>query len=312
MIPYKRRPVVYVPNLPSFPRRTAVTIAAGFKCTDGVVLAADTQETVGDYKKRNCAKITVKPAVNPIPDIREPRRISDPRPPEVVPPTPDLSAGVAGAGDSSFLEKLIDKAWLRICQTATFEERCAALEEGIIEFYERFWPIYPESMKPEAELLIGLWSPSEFELLKVIGPLMTKVDSHTFIGCGSAEANSFADRIDLRKLTVKKASSVGIYILKAVKEQVPYCGGDSHLLLMDDRGHAYFENPWSVKWAEEKLRRLEEAVGPLILAAASSEANSEDFQKSLDEFGGKLLTIKAELERIARAIDQASDYRPGK
>jgi hypothetical protein len=57
---------------------------------------------------------------------------------------------------------------------------------------------------------------------------------------------------------------------------------------------------------------LEEAVGPLILAAASSEANSEDFQKSLDEFGGKLLTIKAELERIARAIDQASDYRPGK
>jgi hypothetical protein len=289
-----------------------VTIAAGFKCTDGVVLATDTQETVGDYKKRNCVKISVKPALNPIPSLKEPRRKSDLRPPEPPPPNPQLIAGFAGAGHSSFLEKLIEKAWLRISQANTYEERCDALEGGIVEFYERFWPIYPESMKPEAELLVGLWSPSEFELLKVVGPLVTRVENHAFIGWGSDEANSFADRLDLKKLTVKRASSVGIYVLKAVKEQVPYCGGDTHLLLMDGSGHAYFENPWKIKWAEEKLRRLEEAVGPLILAAASSEADSEDFQKSLDEFGGKLLTIKAELERIATALDQASNYRPGK
>jgi len=312
MIPYETHPGVHVPYLPPFTRRTAVTIAAGFKCTDGVVLCADTQETVGDYKKRNCAKITVKPATNPVPPIRLPRAIDDPTPPEITPPTPELIAGFAGAGDSSFLEKLIDKAWLQISQASSFEERCAALEEGVVEFYERFWPIYPYSMKPSAELLVGLWSPEEFELFKVIGPLVTKVNGYASIGYGGAEANSFTDRVYSKKLPISKACSVGVYVLKAVKEQVPYCGGDTHLLVMKDDGHAYFENPWKIKWAEEKLRRLEEAVGPLILAAASAEADTDEFHKSVGEFGSKLGTIKEELQRVEAAIDRAGDYFPWK
>jgi hypothetical protein len=170
MISCGRRPSVYVPNLPPFPRSTAVTIAAGFKCTDGVVLCADTQETVGDYKKRNAVKITVKPGVNPVPVIKEPRRIGDPRPPEELDPNPELIVGFAGAGDSSFLEKLVDKAWSRISQAATFEERCATLEAGVVEFYEKFWPIYPDSMKPDASLLVGLWSPSELNYSRSLDP----------------------------------------------------------------------------------------------------------------------------------------------
>lgn len=312
MKPYYEPHLVPLPKIPNFPRRSSVTIAAGFKCTDGVVLCADTQETVGDYKKRNCAKITVKPSVNPVPPIKQPRAIGDPRPPEVVPPNPDLIVGFAGAGDSSFLEKLIDKAWLRISQVATFEERCTALEEGVVEFYERFWPIYPDSMKPTAELLVGLWSPEEFELFKVIGPLVTKVDGYASIGCGGAEADSLADRVYSKKLSLKSTSSVGIYVIKGVKEQVPYCGGDTHLLLMKDSGHVYFENSWKIKWAEEKLRRLEEAVGPLILAAASGEADTDEFHRSVEDFGSKLGAIKEELQRVEAAIDRAGDYRPWK
>jgi hypothetical protein len=277
-----------------------------------MVLCADTQETVDGYRKRNVPKITVKPAINPVPALKQPRRKSDPRPKEVPPPNPQLIVGFAGAGDSSFLEKLIEKAWLGIAQATSYAERLSSLEEEVTRFFERYWPIYSDNEKPQAELLVGLWSPSEVELFKVVGPLVTRVDSHAFIGWGGHEANTFADRLDMRKLSLKKASSVGIYILKAVKERVPDCGGDTHLLLMKDSGHAYFEDPWKIKWAEEKLRRLEEAVGPLILAVASGEADTDEFQESLDVFGGKLLTIKEELQKIERALDSARDYRPGK
>jgi hypothetical protein len=277
-----------------------------------MVLCADTQETVDGYRKRNVPKIIVRPTTNPIPALKQPRRKSDPKPKQRPSQNPELIVGFAGAGDSSFLEKLIDRAWLGIAQASTYAGRCAGLEKEITKFFERYWPIYPENMKPEAELLIGLWSPSEIELFKVVGPLVTRVDSHAFIGFGGHEANTFADRFDLRKLSLKKASSVGIYILKAVKERVPDCGGDTHLLLMKDSGNVYFENPWKIKWAEEKLRRLEEAVGPLIMAVASGEADTDEFQESLDEFGGKLLVIKEELHKIERALDQAGDYRPGK
>lgn len=312
MIPYTTRPVLHVPVMPRFSRRTAVTIAAGFKCTDGLVLCADTQETVDGYRKRNVPKITVRPAVNPVPALKQPRRKSDPKPKEPRSPNPQLIVGFAGAGDSAFLEKLIEKAWIGIASANNFAGRCAGLEKEVMKFFERYWPIYSENMKPEADLLVGLWSPSEVELFKVVGPLVSRVDSHAFIGWGGSEADTFADRLDMRKLSIKKASSVGIYILKAVKERVPTCGGDTHLLLMKNSGHAYFENPWKIKWAEEKLRRLEEAVGPLILAVASGEADSDEFQESLEEFGGKLLTIKEELQKIERALDQAGDYRPGK
>lgn len=289
-----------------------MTIAAGFKCTDGMVLCADTQETVDGYRKRNVPKITVRPAINPIAPIKMPRAIGDPRSPEVAPPIPQLVVGFAGAGDSAFLEKLIEKAWLGIAQATNYAERCAGLEEEVTSFFERYWPIYSENAKPDAELLIGLWSPSEVELFKVVGPLVSRVDSHAFIGWGGHEADAFADRLDMRKLSLKKASSVGIYILKAVKERVPACGGDTHLLLMKDSGHVYFENSWKIKWAEEKLRRLEEAVGPLIVAVASGDADTDEFQESLDEFGGKLLVIKEELQKIEQALDVAGDFRPGK
>lgn len=312
MNPYYEPRQITVPRMPRFPRRTSVTIAAGFKCTDGLVLCADTQETVDGYRKRNVPKITVRPTTNPIPAIKTPRRKSDPKPKRLPPSVPELIVGFAGAGDSAFLEKLIEKAWLGIAQASNYAERCSKLEEEVTQFFERYWPIYSDSMKPEAELLVGLWSPSEVELFKVVGPLVTRVDNHAFIGWGGHEAETFADRLDMRKLTFKKASSVGIYILKAVKERVPSCGGDTHLLLMRDNGHVYFENPWKIRWAEEKLRRLEQAVGPLIIAAASGEADSDEFQESLDEFGGKLLVIKEELKKIERALDAAGDYRPGK
>src|SRR6266852_5046288 len=40
------------------PRSKRVTIAAGFYCTDGLVLCADTQETITGYSKVNTQKMT--------------------------------------------------------------------------------------------------------------------------------------------------------------------------------------------------------------------------------------------------------------
>ncbi len=296
-----------------FPKRRSVTIAAGFKCTDGIVLCADTQETVGDYKKRNRAKITVKPGINPIPLVKMPRAKGDPRPPEADPPRLELIAGFAGAGDTEFLEKLIDVVWATMAAApSSFDERCSALEDGVIGFYQKYWPIYPADIRPSCDLLVGVWSASQFGLLKVIGPLVSHVPNYAAIGCGMAEADALVDRFSSKQLSMKEATSVAIYILKAVKEQVPYCGGDSHILRMTGSGHAFLESGWTVKWAEEKLRRLEEAVAPLILAVGSGEADSAEFQESLDEFGKKLRAIKEELQKVENAFDQAGDYRPWK
>ena len=62
----KPKPPVAKPNSkPERLRRKCVTIAAGFRCVDGIMLCADTQETLG-FLKRKHPKLDVRGAQLPV------------------------------------------------------------------------------------------------------------------------------------------------------------------------------------------------------------------------------------------------------
>src|ERR1700736_2006283 len=75
-------------------RGRAVTIVAGFKCKEGIVLCADKQETIEPLKRH-------------VPKLRiEPKRdfyggdLAD-----------ELMVAFAGAGNGPFIDKLVSRAW---------------------------------------------------------------------------------------------------------------------------------------------------------------------------------------------------------
>jgi hypothetical protein len=79
------------------PKRDAVTIVAGFKSYEGVVLCADTQETVL-HSKRHVPKLRFEPD-SLAKSVKEWRGEKD-----------DLAAAFCGAGDGPFIDKLIDES----------------------------------------------------------------------------------------------------------------------------------------------------------------------------------------------------------
>ena len=91
--PPKPQPFQPYPRPPfkRLPRSKYVTIAAGFHCIEGIVLCADTQETVDNYIKRNVPKIAVRP-----------QWTDDKSIPRVV---------FAGAGDGDLIDSLVGKMW---------------------------------------------------------------------------------------------------------------------------------------------------------------------------------------------------------
>src|SRR5208283_4198127 len=160
------------PKVPRLERaKPPVTIASGFKCRDGIVICADTLETVGDYGKRQQSKIVIKPAPNPTLlvalTVEELRKGSAPTPTIV---GPRCIAVFAGAGESDFIDKLVEHLWTQIESATSYADRIAAIEEGTIEFHQRYWPVYPSDQRPEAHVLVALWTPQRNGLLKIIGP----------------------------------------------------------------------------------------------------------------------------------------------
>src|SRR5487761_187392 len=106
--------------------RAAVTIIAGFKGYDGIVLCADTQETIAGFK-RKVPKLRVEPGKHGA----------------------DLAVAFCGAGHGPFIDKVVNLAW-RDVQTATsLDDACYEIEKSIKATHREFGRIYQPGSLPE-------------------------------------------------------------------------------------------------------------------------------------------------------------------
>ena len=89
-----------------------MTIIAGFKCYEGIVICADTQET-SEHAKGYTPKLVFEPAEH---DDGS---------------TDNLAAAFCGAGDGPYVDKLIANAWEAAQAATSLDEVCADIEASI-------------------------------------------------------------------------------------------------------------------------------------------------------------------------------------
>lgn len=75
-----------------------MTIIAGFKSCEGIVICADTQESVSNISKRNVHKLRFEPL--PLAFYGEQAHEGD-----------TIAAAFCGAGHGPFIDKLVNGAW---------------------------------------------------------------------------------------------------------------------------------------------------------------------------------------------------------
>lgn len=198
-----------------------MTIAAGFVCLDGLVLCADTQETIQGYTKSKTDKIWEE---------------SDAQ----------FGIAVTGSGDSEALKTLSQQivddvmgSWQRSALLYTYTAR-KIIQKTVQKFTREHLLIYPQAERPYVEgLLIGMREHHNHDLFKVTGTMLREVKADgDAIGSGALLAKSWKEKqydpfMDLDELVV-----VACYIIYQAKQYADGCDGNTDMLIYSHK-HNY-------------------------------------------------------------------------
>lgn len=209
-----------------------MTIAAGVLCKDGMVLCADTEETIAEGRKAQASKLRVWEAAYPKDDdCNSPMDIR-------------ISIGLAGAGHSDWIAAFIqgiDYALIDVpddFNIAKFE-RC--ITDYTEQFFLKYIRAYAENPdhRPQVQMLILAMFPDARAIYRIQENVVLRTVDENFFWAVGAGAPVFEN---LMKLLLGKCHAHSIhwamkeiipviaYIMDKVKSEVPGCGGNSHIV----------------------------------------------------------------------------------
>jgi hypothetical protein len=251
-----------------------MTIAAGVMCPDGIILAADSQETVGESLK------VFKPKLVELPLL-----------------SAELKAVVVAAGDGTFIDVLVERISEQLDLVNPYVASAKqAIQDAIGRACDEIWPHYTtQADKPKARLIIGVRATDGLMMLDAFVPMVKTADPYAFIGWGGDLATYKAKQLALAGMPTTVAAPLTAYILDVVKKNVEFCGGDTYLAVITSDGTVEHKSQDFISHAaqgyENTAWALEALVFPIIATAIMPD-------------GRDCLTAIAELEKPDAEIEK--------
>lgn len=210
---------------------------------DGIVLAADSLETVDEYLK------VFKPKLVELPLISS-----------------DLKCVVVGAGDGPFVDEIMEEISeaLDLIEPSTSAAK-QAIQRVVTKTCNRVWPLYTRQVdKPQATLLIGLRGNDGLCLLEAPVPMIKAVDRYTFIGAGRVLAIYKAKQLMPDGVPLHVGIPLLTHILDTVSKNADGCGGDTHLAVIHPDGTVEHKSQDYLKEATQGYRLVSWALDTFI------------------------------------------------
>ena len=208
-----------------------MTIAIGLLSSDGVVLAADTQEIMGSLKSDESKLIIANRGLK------------------------DQKAGalaITGAGDSGYLDSIN----MEICTSFVAKEPwtgakwAVKLKKHVKDFHNDYvvpYGTFPESDRPHLRLVIGgNFSDPNFGDYRAVWSTdkstVSMAKNYCAVGLGSAQAYVMLRRFWTIMDTVK-AASLAAYVVFHVKHSVDGCGNETQIVILKNGYAEYVPAP---------------------------------------------------------------------
>src|ERR1700690_758941 len=260
-----------------------MTVIAGFRCQDGIVICADTQETVTDFSKRNVNKVKVE---------RRYIHSADPS-------GTSVAVSFCGAGDGAFIDHLTSKAWKNAKDASSLDEACDQMEATIKNEYQEYGTIFQQGLCPSVELIYGVKHDQDSRLFQAYGPVVNEVEEYCSGGIGSYMVDYLAAR--MYRPTLHECVILAAYILSQAKEHVVGCGGDSHIAVLRHDGASGLVDRSRVEAITKVLDATDRHLGEVLLASADLRTTADVSEK---------LTIVADMIRFHResATDELAPH----
>ena len=265
----------------SLPERKAVTIIAGFRCDEGIVICADTQETFQGAKHQ-------------VPKLRfEPTEWEGEH---------EMAAAFCGSGHGPFIDKIIENIWQEIQACSALDDACETAEKTIKETYREFGRIYQRGACPEVDLIFGIKASGASRLFSAAGPLLTE-KPYSAWGSGKYMADFLAMRMYGNELNLRQLVILAAYILFQAKEHVDGCGGESHIAVLRNVGVSGRPHYKYIDEITDLLKFADGSIGEALIASADVEVSQSEVRRRLRD------VISILENRRKRAADDFKNLR---
>ncbi|HEV2021814.1 MAG TPA: hypothetical protein VGQ94_04740 [Terriglobales bacterium] len=242
-----------------------MSIVAGFKSHEGIVLCADTQETVGT-SKRHVPKLRFEPK----------EKAGDGVPPD------ELAVGFCGAtNDGVFLDEMVDRAWENVQTATSLDEACDNIKGSIKTYHREAVKLYQAGSVPQTELIYGVKMHRSSRLFYALGPAISERDKYATGGVGAYMADFLASRMYRDYLGLTQCLILATYTLFQAKENVDGCGGDSHIAILREDGASGKVDWHRVEALTDLLKAADRHAGELLLHVADLKSSNEKFRESV-------------------------------
>jgi 20S proteasome alpha/beta subunit len=251
-----------------------VTIAAGFRCTDGVVLCADTEVSIPGWLKFPGSKIRMNMKL---------------------PSQPVFTF----AGDLNFCQMFINKLGPRLAMAAaSTREPIAAIEEEALSIHHTF---KEEDYEAQSDLLLSLWTgknPGKRDLYHIGHGIVAPVQQ-ACLGAGQSIAQSIIAELFNSNMPMREACFVALHMLAEAKTYAVGCGKDSQIVCLGNNGGwelfpADPEYP-TIEELEASYARYKRLFRPLLLRYGDLGVSQADFEKALESFKETALRWRQEI-----------------
>jgi 20S proteasome alpha/beta subunit len=261
-----------------------VTIAAGFVCMDGVVLCADTQETIPGYTKNSTEKIKIWYEQN-------------------------FTLAITGAGHSEVIETLsqrINKAAMGefTPDNCLYGDRAKELiEEAVLSFFERYLLPYPEYERPDVALLIAIQCHHNRYLLKAVGNTVRDLDpgistGADCIGSGVLLAHSLIEKLYNPFLELDDLIITACYIAFQAKRWVDGCGGNTDILVLTDELRTSLSSS-EIAALEKLFGEYDTRVGHVLTAVTNQNVPGAKVARDIKKMSHDLLEVRQQVAKNA-------------
>jgi 20S proteasome alpha/beta subunit len=246
-----------------------MTLIAAWKCKDGTVMCADSQETVGDYR-RSVQKITPKEMGN-------------------------FEVIVAGSGNPSLIESFIIVLERQVKKSKyTAVEEFEALAEHTLErFYRHDVHLCTDEDKT-MQLFIAAVSnvkPYTYEVWVTENIRLRKIDPGCeLIGWEKPLYSSIVKRFYHPDMETIQAFLAGIYLFALAETTSNYIGGPTSIAHIWPGGIS-MQYPEYIESTGRRLKDYEQKVNNIFLACADSSIHVHKLEEMLVEFSRDALLL---------------------
>jgi len=236
-----------------------MTIAAGFVCKDGVILCADTQETIPGYARTDVQKL---------------------RSFEVK----GINLFFAGAGNNGIqvdasIEEITDNLRDSPEDLADARRFVRVLRDAVRAVFPMEY--YPRA-ETEVDLLMAVQFSSSAKLYRITDCSVASVTERVCVGAGLVLANQLLQRYYSWDASLLEAAIISLYVLYHAKKWVPSCGGNTDIALIPNIGGRMSYMPTEeVEKIEKYCEAHDKALQRLLTAVPRHPKNKEAFDNEV-------------------------------